>query len=313
MNKLKLQGNLNVQGDLRFSNNTGIPTLPRFGVDAAYSVRRLFNEYNGPLMRVRRSSDNVELDIGYTKFNLLDTVSILNFCGINTGTVVAWYDQSGNGYTAGVNNVAYGVSYPVICSGGGVSRLQPGGIGAGDIPGIDFDSSSGLITSTALPDFNYDSVFVVESHLDTGLLDSKNQRIYSKRNSDILLSVLQPGAGFVQNTYTYKRGNASLSVTTVPSQTFLLTKNIIDVTNVTTFSVEIRGNNVLQPYSQSSSGAPQNNAGFALGIGTNVNNVPPAGGNYFSGRISELVIYNTDMQVYRQAIISNMNYYYNTF
>ena len=310
MNKLQLQGNLNVQGDLRFSNVTGIPTLPKFGVDAAYSVRKLFNDYTGYAMRVRRSTDNTELDIGFTNFNKLDETSIISFCGgIGTvGTVVAWYDQSGNGYTAGVNNIAYGVSYPVIYTSGAISRL----LESNGAPAIGFNSNSGLICTTTSPNFDFNSVFVTECHNNTPL-DSKNQRIYSKRNSDILLSVLQPGGGSTQNNYTYKRGNASLTVSTTPDQTFLTTKNIIDVTNVTTVNADIRGNNVLQQVTVSSTGAPQNNANFALGIGTNVNNVPPSGGNYFSGRMSELIIYNTDMQVYRQSIIDNMDYYYNTF
>jgi hypothetical protein len=311
MNKLQLQGNLNVQGDLRFSDNTGIPTLPKFGVAAAYSVRKLFNDYTGYAMRVRRSTDNTELDIGFTNFNKLDETSIISFCGgIGTvGTVVAWYDQSDNGYTAGVNNIAYGVGYPVIYTSGAISRL----LESNGAPAIGFNSNSGLICNTTSPNFDFNSVFVTECH-NNSPIDSKNQRIYSKRNSDLLLSVLQPGAGSTQNNYIYKRGNAScLSVTTQPTAFFLNTKNIIDVTNATAVNADIRGNNALQPATAFPLGAPQNNANFALGIGTNVNNVPPSGGNYFSGRMSELIIYNTDMREYRQSIINNMDYYYNTF
>ena len=68
------------------------------GATAAYSaVRRLRAAYSGSLIRVRRSSDNTEQDIGVSG-GLLDTASLLSFCGANNGFIVTLYDQSGNGY-----------------------------------------------------------------------------------------------------------------------------------------------------------------------------------------------------------------------
>lgn len=64
----------------------------------AYSLRKLSKTYSGPAIRVRRSSDNAEQDIGFVS-NVLDTASLLTFCGPgNTGNgfVTTWYDQSGN-------------------------------------------------------------------------------------------------------------------------------------------------------------------------------------------------------------------------
>ena len=52
--------------------------------------------YTGPLIRVRRSSDNAEIDI-YALYNgELDTTFLLNFTGAGNGFVARWYDQSGN-------------------------------------------------------------------------------------------------------------------------------------------------------------------------------------------------------------------------
>lgn len=307
MSYINIQGQLNVQGDLRFSNDTGIPTLPKFGVDAAYSVRKLFNDYTGYAMRVRRASDNAELDIGFTAFNLLNETSILNFCGSSLGTVVAWYDQSGNGYTAGVNNVAYGVSYPAICDFGAMFRL----LGSPTIPAIFFAGSRGLITSTALPNFNFNSVFAVESHQYQGV-DTDNERIYDKRRSNVLLTMSRSN-GINYSNYIYGRGASSLSIDTALSTTLFSKPIIFDATKPTDVNADIRVNNTLQVNTVVRTGAQQDNAGFAMGIGTNVVNVPPAGGNYFSGTISELIIYNTDMQMYRQSIINNLNYYYKAF
>ena len=62
---------------------------------AAYSVRKLRAGYVGAALRVRRDSDNAELDIGFTG-DALDTVSLLAFVGGASGWVSNWYDQSGN-------------------------------------------------------------------------------------------------------------------------------------------------------------------------------------------------------------------------
>lgn len=63
----------------------------------AYSLRRLRFSYTGSAIRVRRSSDNTEQDIGFDIAGGLDTTSITSFCGSGNGFVTTWYDQSGNG------------------------------------------------------------------------------------------------------------------------------------------------------------------------------------------------------------------------
>jgi hypothetical protein len=70
------------------------------GAAVGYSVRRLSSTYTGNLIRVRRSSDNTEQDIGYDSNNVLDTASLLTFCGAGNGFVTTWYDQSGNANNA---------------------------------------------------------------------------------------------------------------------------------------------------------------------------------------------------------------------
>jgi len=68
------------------------------GAAAAYSLRKLDCDYSGSAIRVRRSSDNTEQDIGFVNGNL-DTASLKTFVGTggtDDGFVVTWYDQSGN-------------------------------------------------------------------------------------------------------------------------------------------------------------------------------------------------------------------------
>lgn len=65
---------------------------------AAYSVRKLSNSFAGSAIRVRRSTDSVEQDIGFAAGTLdLDTSTLLTFIGSASGYVKTMYDQSGNG------------------------------------------------------------------------------------------------------------------------------------------------------------------------------------------------------------------------
>lgn len=69
--------------------------LDSLSAGAAYSTRKLRTAYAGSAIRVRRSSDNTEQDIGFSG-NALDTTALTSFVGANSGFVVTWYDQSGN-------------------------------------------------------------------------------------------------------------------------------------------------------------------------------------------------------------------------
>jgi hypothetical protein len=60
-----------------------------------YSLRKLRAAYGGSAIRIRRSSDNTEQDIGFSGNNL-DTAAISSFVGANSAFVVTWYDQAGS-------------------------------------------------------------------------------------------------------------------------------------------------------------------------------------------------------------------------
>jgi len=64
---------------------------------AAYSLRVLRAAYTGPVVRVRRSSDNTQQD--FTAAQITDG-TLTTFTGSGNGYVVTWYDQSGNGLDA---------------------------------------------------------------------------------------------------------------------------------------------------------------------------------------------------------------------
>lgn len=63
------------------------------GSSVALSVNKL-NSSATKCMRVRRSTDDTEMDIGFLGSDL-DTIALCDFCGIGNGFVKIWYDQNG--------------------------------------------------------------------------------------------------------------------------------------------------------------------------------------------------------------------------
>lgn len=106
----------------------------------AYSVRQLSTSYAGSAVRVRRSSDNTEQDVGFVG-NVLDTASLLSFVGSGSGFVTKWYDQSGNGRDIAQTTVG---SQPRIVNAGTIDTVN-------GIPAVRFDGVDDLLdASTSL-------------------------------------------------------------------------------------------------------------------------------------------------------------------
>ena len=112
------------------------------GAAGAYSMRLLNNGYSGSAIRVRRSSDNVELDIAFDGNGNLDTTTLTTFTGPNNAFITTWYDQSGNG-----RNLLQPTSIcqPQIISGGTIITK-----GTNNKPAIKFDGSNDHLVRTGL-------------------------------------------------------------------------------------------------------------------------------------------------------------------
>lgn len=118
-------------------------------VKGAFSLRRLRAAYAGPAVRVRRSSDGAEQDVGFAS-DVLDTAALLAFCGSaggaapqpGSGFVAKWYDQSGLGQDA--VQAATG-QQPQIVAAGVVSTLG----NAAARPAIVFASASAQVLGNA--------------------------------------------------------------------------------------------------------------------------------------------------------------------
>lgn len=91
----------------------------------AWSVRRLSSSYTGPAMRVRRSSDNAEVDIGFTGNGMLDTEALAEHCGAGDGRLVRWYNQGTSGANGDLRQTTP-AAQPFVYQAGAVVRTMTG-------------------------------------------------------------------------------------------------------------------------------------------------------------------------------------------
>ena len=69
------------------------------GASLGLSLELLDKDYSGFCIKVRRSSDNAELDIGFSN-DVLNVADLTTFAGSDSVFVTIWYDQSGSGNNA---------------------------------------------------------------------------------------------------------------------------------------------------------------------------------------------------------------------
>lgn len=85
------------------------------GASAAYSLRQVGSGiYAGPLVTIRRSTDNLTMDF-YAVNNAVSIDDVKLFVGSGDGTVVTLYDQTGNGLHATQPTAGF---QPKVISGG---------------------------------------------------------------------------------------------------------------------------------------------------------------------------------------------------
>lgn len=63
-------------------------------ISFAYSMRVIESDYEGPLIRLRRASDNAEQDFGWAENDIVDVVAIDAWRGGSNVYLRTWYDQS---------------------------------------------------------------------------------------------------------------------------------------------------------------------------------------------------------------------------
>lgn len=236
---------------------------------AAYGLRKLRNGYAGSAIRVRRSSDNAEQDIGFVQSDYeLDISRLLSFAGSGNAYITTWYDQSGNGINATQSTAA---SQPIIVYSGTLETIN-------NRPAIRFDnhalatvssaawpSGSGARTLNAVYKFS-DTSATYQALVHWGTNSSGNaSRLYKSAS---LLGFF----GNVQSVY----GTYGLDTTTVHTLTA--------THNAGTANVYLDG-------TLAGTGAVTLNttANTPLQIGTY------SGAHMFKGHLSEILIYNSEL------------------
>jgi len=247
----------------------------------ALSLRKLNSNYSGSCIRVRRSSDNTEQDIGFIN-NAIDTASMKTFVGANNGFVVTWYDQSGSGNDA---TQATAASQPKIITSGVVNRQ-------GGIICINTATSLSLSTSSVL--FNggtFSFITAIGSHTNS------NNDFFGNRFSTLY------GWSYIWRTTGTTYQFSILAGTPASITNSILSKHIGFITRVgTTSSYYLNSTNssiVTSIYNYTS-------ATFKIGTSGTA-------GIYANANIFEVIGYTSDKGTNRNAMETNLNTYYSIY
>lgn len=261
----------------------------------AYSVRKLRSAYSGSALRVRRSSDSTEQDIGFSG-NDLDAASLASFCSGTDGFVVRWYDQSGNARNA---TQATASKQPKIVSSGSV-------ITSSSFPALLCSGGQAMIaTNVALTATSVIGVFRQPSATSAGILMEHGA---NAANSDGFYIYQATSA-----SHTFSR-SGTLTAKQQPSATWQ-----VNATSVL-FEFYYNGTDV-------SHVSYRNNSSVSLTTFASFNGNPGTSSltstlNLFSRNnstvyanlyVSELVVWSSDVSASRGAAASNVNDYFSLY
>jgi hypothetical protein len=269
-----------------------LDTYPNAAV--AYSVRKLRAAYTGSAIRVRRSSDNTETDIGFSGANL-DTTELTSFCSGTNGFVTTWYDQSGNANNATQTTAA---NQPQIVSSGSV-------ITTNTKPAMTFSGLSNYFQfSSNFASFNNTSIFnVVEPSTYGGA--AANARFYDLYDGTNHIQYLRDsGTGLLHTKNTLWQ--SSLDATQYTTQS-APTVQFLSSTLALSSSSDLYFNNLVQSKTSSSN---VGSAGTIGVIGQRADILPIT---QFLGNYQELIVYQSNQSTNLTGINSNINTYYGIY
>jgi hypothetical protein len=277
--------------------NTGIylaslaPPAPSLLLDiypsaaVAYSLRKLRSAYTGNAIRVRRSSDNTEQNIGFVN-NVLDTASLLTFCGVGNGFVTTWYDQSTN---ANNSTQATAVNQCQIVSSGAIIT----------------DVTTGKITTTWTTDR-----YTLATGIDP---NTKYLSIGVVNRTANTNSILHIG---VAGTFGGTNGQTPLGwfATTGEVRSAMFSSFIHGINTSTGAFITTSEKNASDLKTVYLNGtALALTAIQAPSTGTNINSFGQSGGNYTTCQYQEYIYWNIEQSANRVAIETEINDYYNVY
>jgi hypothetical protein len=256
------------------------------GASLGLSLDKLDKNYTGSAIKVRRSSDNNELDIGFVN-NELDTASLLDFVGSGNGFVSIWYDQSGEG-----NNLLQTLasSQPQIVSNG--SLILENGKPCVDFLGLRFMA----LDSFQAGEFPYDYItYAVVSQKQPGknyIYDSSNRHALTTDGFNFgaenqLLKTVFTNNGVSQNNVLQ---NGQILISALQSE-----QSTLHINNVDKSDIVIEGNNDRGSFTD-------------LFLGTRISAT-----KIWSGNMQEIIIFKSGQGQQRIQAQNNINSRYNIY
>lgn len=248
------------------------------GALGGWATRKIRAAYAGSCLRVRRSSDDAEQDIGFVGA-LLDTTSLLSFVGANDGFVVTWYDQSGAGAGRDFANATKTAQPKIVSSGSLITTL-------GGQPSIDFDGSSDVLKTTSLASaFLTTSAGTVLAVFQADAINTSNANAYDNDavwcNDDGQVGVGLHSTGPKTQAFNQDAGALDDSEITIATGTAYVHVWQHDSGNVESYL----NNNTAQDVTTSGNTTALNTT---LVIGANYAEVA-----FFDGQMTMLIAYNT--------------------
>jgi hypothetical protein len=269
------------------------------GLESAWSVgRRLRTGYTSNIIRVRRSSDNVESDFGYLANGAVDVAAVAAFCGAGDGFLTTIYDQSG----AGRNMVQSTTTLQPQVVASGVANTQNSKLVAA-FDGATSSRRMAVAASTALYNFVHNGTsstihFVCSVTNDANLKSVLRNLTSGTDPGFYLASTGGEGLQLVVQNASGAIVSAVKSGTTTANQHTVL----VDADNATAADrEEAWRDGTLLTTDNALTGTPTSaNAGRTLSMGTN-----SSGANQFNGWISEIVMWSADVTASRTAFESS--------
>jgi len=269
------------------------PSVPAFtglldtysGATVAYSAaRRLATAYTGALIRVRRSSDNTEQDIGYDGSNVLDESALTSFVGANDGFVTTWYDQSGNSKNATQSTAS------------NQHRIVSSGI-------IEKDGGKPCLNTLTRPPMSFTTT------------DYKNAITIAKVDTQNLINYLVGLTGTF-NYGTFYNGSYG-GIDGIGAYDMVNTRSLTgEDLNRHLGWLQMKSGNLYA----AKDGASESNLGtFAPPPYTSYAQANELGGRsllsvlYFQGKIQEIILYNSDQTSNKTGLESNINTFYSIY
>jgi hypothetical protein len=247
------------------------------GAAAAYSVRQLRSFYNGPAIRVRRDSDDAELDIGFDENGDLDLVALGDFCKYTDGLVKVWYDQSGSGNDAEQTDP---LAQPKI-----------------------YDSVTGVMTENGKPAVQFDGVN--DNIMSVNSVSSQNITMVTVANAiGAMLSIID----------TYNDGHELFHSSASAGMLTNSTDLIVSISMLLQHLVFATYDGSTQKMSIDSAESTQAlvttlsyNQPVTIGQRSQV------AANFLIGKVQEVLVYESDQSANRTNIESNINGYFDIY